>query len=244
MATLTANSRSTLRHVLINMADKMADDGPLTTPTNVIRLQRLPGQRSEVPSLSCRPITLIFTLLCLMSLARSSPALSSVTRHQHATTPAHHVSPQPTLMPPANSTTPLPVTLGGCVYSGHLQTDRNWFGYLVNISVSGGSARLAFEFAYPAERGCQNVLFYSNEQAAIVNARMNCWQKEYLLRPEDEQVCSWMYVLYIFLLKKICFYVLFILFIVFTFFAFIISPLFLFRTSERVVIFFLPRTAC
>ena len=74
-----------------------------------------------------------------------------------------------------------------CVIEGHLQTDRNWYGYLANITVVG-VARLTFELVYPIEKCCQNILFYRQEQAAILGARMNCWQKEYLLRPEDDQV--------------------------------------------------------
>lgn len=74
-----------------------------------------------------------------------------------------------------------------CIIDGHLRTDRNWHGYLANITVVG-VARLTFEFVYPVERCCQNILFYRQDQAAIVGARMNCWQKEYLLRPEDDQV--------------------------------------------------------
>ena len=77
---------------------------------------------------------------------------------------------------------------GSCVIHGHLRTDRNWYGYLANITVIG-VARLTFEFVYPVDRCCQNILFYRQDQAAIVDARINCWQKQYLLsRPEDEQV--------------------------------------------------------
>lgn len=74
-----------------------------------------------------------------------------------------------------------------CTYEGHLKTDRNWFGYLANVSIVT-MGRMTFQFVYHAERCCQNVLFYSEDQAAILNARMNCWQKEYLLRPEDDQI--------------------------------------------------------
>ena len=49
------------------------------------------------------------------------------------------------------------------------------------------AGRLTFEFVYPADKCCQNVLFYSEDQMAVINARMNCWQKEYPLRPEDDQ---------------------------------------------------------
>src|SRR6218665_442378 len=74
-----------------------------------------------------------------------------------------------------------------CIHDGHLKTERNWFGYLANISVAS-TGRLTFEFSYPAEKCCQNILFYSEDQISIISARMNCWQKEYLLRPEDDQI--------------------------------------------------------
>jgi hypothetical protein len=74
-----------------------------------------------------------------------------------------------------------------CVFEGHLKTDRNWYGYLANVSFVT-TARMTFEFTYPADRCCQTILFYTNEQTSIINARMNCWQKEYLLRPEDDQM--------------------------------------------------------
>jgi len=71
-----------------------------------------------------------------------------------------------------------------CVYEDHLITDKNWHGYLANITILT-SARLTFEFYYPADKCCQNILFYSEDQLSIINGRMNCWQKEYLLRPEE-----------------------------------------------------------
>jgi len=77
-----------------------------------------------------------------------------------------------------------------CIYEDHLVTDKNWFGYLANITIMT-TGRLTFEFYYPADKCCQNILFYSEDQIAIINARMNCWQKEYLLRPEE--VCCNLY---------------------------------------------------
>jgi len=74
-----------------------------------------------------------------------------------------------------------------CVFEGHLTTDKNWYGYVANISVVT-TARMTFEFTYAADRCCQNVLFYTEDQTSIISARMNCWQKEYLLRPEDDQI--------------------------------------------------------
>jgi len=56
-----------------------------------------------------------------------------------------------------------------CIHEGHLKTDRNWFGYLANITVIG-SGRLTFEFIYPVERCCQNILFYRQDQLAIIGA--------------------------------------------------------------------------
>lgn len=74
-----------------------------------------------------------------------------------------------------------------CIYEGHLETDKNWYGYLANISVRT-TGQLIFEFAYPADRCCQNVLFYLEDQLPLMSPRMNCWQREYLLRPEDDQI--------------------------------------------------------
>lgn len=74
-----------------------------------------------------------------------------------------------------------------CVYEDHLVTEKNWFGYLANITIMT-TGRLTFEFSYPADKCCQNILFYSEDQMSIINARMNCWQKEYLLRPEEDQI--------------------------------------------------------
>ena len=82
---------------------------------------------------------------------------------------------------------PVGATSQACVYEGHLETDKNWYGYLANITVMT-TGRLTFEFVYPADKCCQNVLFYSEDQMAAINARMNCWQKEYPLRPEDDQI--------------------------------------------------------
>jgi len=74
-----------------------------------------------------------------------------------------------------------------CIYEGRLITARNWFGYLENITVLK-NGRMLFEFIYPAKHCCQNVLFYSDEQVAFVSPHMTCWQKEYILRPESDQI--------------------------------------------------------
>ena len=74
-----------------------------------------------------------------------------------------------------------------CLYEGKLRTDRSWYGYLANVTVVTTGSML-YEFSYPADKCCQNILFYSEDQMSIISARMNCWQKEYLLRPEDDQI--------------------------------------------------------
>ena len=74
-----------------------------------------------------------------------------------------------------------------CIYEGNLKTERDWFGFLANITIMT-TGRMTFEFAYPAEKCCQNILFYLEDQVSILHARMNCWQKEALLRPEDDQI--------------------------------------------------------
>ena len=74
-----------------------------------------------------------------------------------------------------------------CVYEGHLLTEKDWYGFLANITVVS-TGRMTFRFSYPADKCCQNVLFYLEDQITILNARMNCWQKEGLLRPEDDQI--------------------------------------------------------
>lgn len=50
------------------------------------------------------------------------------------------------------------------------------------------TGQLGFEFVYPADRCCQNILFYLDDQAAIIGPRMNCWQREYMLKPEEDQI--------------------------------------------------------
>lgn len=74
-----------------------------------------------------------------------------------------------------------------CSYEGHLKTEKNWFGFLVNLTVLE-MGRLTFELSYPAEKCCQNILFYLEEQVSAISTHMNCWQKEYLLHPEDDQL--------------------------------------------------------
>ena len=87
----------------------------------------------------------------------------------------------------AASSASVGVTSQACVYEGHLQTDKNWYGYLANITVVT-TGRLTFEFIYPADKCCQNVLFYSEDQLAVINARMSCWDKNEMLRPEFDQI--------------------------------------------------------
>ncbi len=68
-----------------------------------------------------------------------------------------------------------------CLYKGSLKSDRSWYGFLTNITIMN-TGRMTFQFSYPAEKCCQNILFYLEDQVSILNARMNCWQKESLLR--------------------------------------------------------------
>ena len=74
-----------------------------------------------------------------------------------------------------------------CVYEGSIHTDETWFGYLANITIMT-TGRMRFQFSYPADMCCQNILFYLEDQMSVINARMNCWQKVALLRPEDDQI--------------------------------------------------------
>lgn len=74
-----------------------------------------------------------------------------------------------------------------CVYEGHLKSPKNWYGFIANISVIN-TARMTFEFVFPSTVCCQSILFYSEDQMNIINSRMNCWQKQNLLRPEEDQL--------------------------------------------------------
>jgi len=74
-----------------------------------------------------------------------------------------------------------------CIYEGRISTVKNWFGYLANITVVM-NGRMLFELMYPVKHGCLNVLFYSDEQVAFIHPQMTCWQKEYLLKPEKDQI--------------------------------------------------------
>lgn len=74
-----------------------------------------------------------------------------------------------------------------CSYEGYIQTERNWFGYLANLTVSD-TGRLMFEFRYPADKCCLNILFYTGDQLSGISTRINCWQREELLHPEDDQI--------------------------------------------------------
>ena len=95
-------------------------------------------------------------------------------------------SPEPLPPPPppaaAASVSELP-----CLYEGHVQTNRDWYGYLANVTVLL-TGRMTFEFSYPADKCCQSVLFYLEDQMGVVNARTNCWQKEAVLSAENDQI--------------------------------------------------------
>jgi hypothetical protein len=73
------------------------------------------------------------------------------------------------------------------VYEGHVQTTRDWYGYLANVSVML-TGRMTFEFSYPADKCCLSVLFYLEDQMGVINARTNCWQKEAVLSAENDQI--------------------------------------------------------
>ena len=72
-----------------------------------------------------------------------------------------------------------------CIYDGVIKTDLDWYGFLANVSIIY-SGRIAFDFSYPVDRCCPSILFYMEEQISLLGSGMNCWQKESLLRHEDQ----------------------------------------------------------
>lgn len=74
-----------------------------------------------------------------------------------------------------------------CVYEGHLKTKQSWFGFIANVSVIN-SARMTFEFIYPAHFCCQKIIFYSDDKINLVNHKLSCYQKLHLSKPEQDQI--------------------------------------------------------
>lgn len=74
-----------------------------------------------------------------------------------------------------------------CIYEGQIRSNKLWYGFIANVTIMTTGV-LHFEISYPAEKCCQNILFYLDDQISILNARMNCWDKENLLRPENDQI--------------------------------------------------------
>ncbi|ESO12532.1 hypothetical protein HELRODRAFT_62181, partial [Helobdella robusta] len=57
----------------------------------------------------------------------------------------------------------------------------------MNVSVKL-TGQLTFELVYPANKCCLNILFYTDEQTNMMNERMDCWQRENILKPEEDQI--------------------------------------------------------
>ena len=74
-----------------------------------------------------------------------------------------------------------------CSYSGHVVTNKDWYGFLANLSIAGGTGRMEFEFKFPSEMCCMNVLFYTEDQLGMMNSSMNCWQKENLATKSSDK---------------------------------------------------------
>ena len=74
-----------------------------------------------------------------------------------------------------------------CLYTGTIKTHTDWHGFIANISIMD-SGRMTFEFTYPADKCCESVLFYLEDQINVINPRMNCWQKESFLEHESDQI--------------------------------------------------------
>ena len=66
-------------------------------------------------------------------------------------------------------------------------TNKDWYGFLANLSMAGGVGRMEFEFSFPSEMCCLNVLFYDEDQLAMMNTSMNCWQKENLVNKASDK---------------------------------------------------------
>ncbi|ESO12646.1 hypothetical protein HELRODRAFT_147546, partial [Helobdella robusta] len=59
--------------------------------------------------------------------------------------------------------------------------------FLANITFIH-TGRLTFEVIYPVELCCVNILFYTQEQLKIVNPRSSCWNKQNIIKTEEEQI--------------------------------------------------------
>jgi hypothetical protein len=91
-----------------------------------------------------------------------------------------------------------------CTFSGHVMTDRDWFGYIANLSfmtpqhdltkpkTTSVQGRITFDFRFPADLCCPTVTFYTAHQASAISiagqTRLSCWQRENIARPEDDQI--------------------------------------------------------
>ena len=74
-----------------------------------------------------------------------------------------------------------------CIYEGHIKTDQEWSGFLLNITIVT-TGRMSYELSYPTKKCCQNMLFYKEEHMSLLKTRMNCWQKEALVINEEHQI--------------------------------------------------------
>ena len=74
-----------------------------------------------------------------------------------------------------------------CVYDGVVETDSDWYGFIANVTIID-SGRMTFRVTYPANRFVQSILLYSEEQVNLLDSRMSCWQKEDILKQEDDEI--------------------------------------------------------
>lgn len=126
-------------------------------------------------------------VLCCILLQHSSGSLVYASRTSGHTHIRHHDVMETLKLTAVDTNEGAWGDASTCLYEGRVQTKREWFGYLANVTVAQ-SGRIAYELTYPVERCCASLLFYLEDQVSLMTSKMNCWQKESLLPPETDQV--------------------------------------------------------
>jgi len=64
-----------------------------------------------------------------------------------------------------------------CVIEGDVNTTRNWFGFIANLTMAG-DGWFSFVFTYPYDMQVQNVLLYERDELQNLHWDQTCFEKE------------------------------------------------------------------
>jgi len=71
-----------------------------------------------------------------------------------------------------------------CLIEGDVNTTRNWFGFIANLTLRARDGWFSFVFTYPYDMQTQNVILYERDELFNLHWDQTCFEKELVIRQQ------------------------------------------------------------